>query len=248
MDELLRDRRAQALRLHRPRAAAGRARLCPAFSLPDLFGQQAAPAPSAKGAAKAKPKKLTQAQVSGLLAAIPPYFSQDVITADRRVATLAFGIRLMSLHQQQQLIERCARACTRPAGVSAQLVGLPVLAAKSGAQVASPLAAPGDAAGGPGGRRAGAADRLPRRSPPRARAARADRARQRLVGADPVRRARAAEPDVGHAGRARDRDLHRVQRAAVRAPPPGARWPATTRSRRCAAATGAPARPSPPRE
>ena len=81
----------------------------------------------------------------------------------------------------------------------------------------------------------------------RAHAARADRARDRLVGADPVRGARAAEPDVGHARRARDRDLDRVQRAAVRAPTPGAPARATTRSRRCGAATGARGRRSPPR-
>jgi hypothetical protein len=118
----------------------GRARLCPAFSLPDLFAQQpAAIAPAAKGKGAAKTPKLTQAQVSGLLEAIPPYFSQDVITADRRVATLAFGIRLMSLSQQQQLIDQMRSSLHPPAGVSAQLVGLPVLAAKSAAQVASPL-------------------------------------------------------------------------------------------------------------
>jgi hydrophobe/amphiphile efflux-3 (HAE3) family protein len=114
----------------------GRARLCPAFSLPDLFAQQAAATP-AKGAAKSA--KLTQAQVDGLLQAIPSYFSQDVITPDRRVATLAFGIRLMSLDQQQQLIDQMRASLHPPAGVSAQLVGLPVLAAKSAAEVSSPL-------------------------------------------------------------------------------------------------------------
>ncbi len=117
----------------------GRARLCPAFSLPDLFAQQPAVAPTGKGKAAAKAPKLTQAQVSGLLAAIPPYFSQDVITSDRRVATLAFGIRLMSLARQQQLIDQMRSSLHPPPGVSAQLVGLPVLAAKSAAQVASPL-------------------------------------------------------------------------------------------------------------
>jgi len=131
----------------------GKARLCPAFSLPDLFstqgataGQIAPAAPvksgksgkSGKPAKAAKPAKLTQAQVTGLLDAIPPYFSQDVITPDRRVATLAFGIRLLSLTQQQQLIEGMRASLHPPAGVSAQLVGLPVLAAQSGTDVASP--------------------------------------------------------------------------------------------------------------
>jgi hydrophobe/amphiphile efflux-3 (HAE3) family protein len=113
----------------------GVARLCPAFSLPDLFGGQAStitPAP------RGGQKRLSQAQISGLLSAIPPYFSQDVITADGRVATLAFGIRLMGLAEQQQLIDGMRSRLHPPAGVSAQLVGLPVLAAKSGAAVASP--------------------------------------------------------------------------------------------------------------
>jgi len=108
----------------------GKARLCPAFSLTDLFQGQASPT--------AAPVKLTTADVSGLLSVIPPYFSQDVITANRRVATLAFGIRLMGLQQQEQLIDAMRSSLHPPAGVSAQLVGLPVLAAKSGAQVASP--------------------------------------------------------------------------------------------------------------
>jgi hydrophobe/amphiphile efflux-3 (HAE3) family protein len=109
----------------------GSARLCPAFSLPDLFAGGA-------GGASRGAQRLTQAEVDGLLGAIPPYFSQDVISADRRVATLAFGIRLMGLDQQQRLIEGMRSSLHPPPGVSASLVGLPVLAAKSGAQVASP--------------------------------------------------------------------------------------------------------------
>ncbi|HEU0250373.1 MAG TPA: MMPL family transporter, partial [Solirubrobacteraceae bacterium] len=104
-----------------------KAQLCPAFSLPDLFQTEAG-----------SDAKLSQRQVSGLLAAVPSYFSQDVITPDRRVATLAFGIRLMSLQQQQAVIERMRSSLHPPAGVSANLVGLSVLAAQAGAQVASP--------------------------------------------------------------------------------------------------------------
>jgi len=109
----------------------GQARLCPAFSLPDLF--------AGTTTSKSKSKsKLKQADVDGLLDAIPPYFSQDVITPDRRAATLAFGIRLMSLTEQQRVIEAMRSSLHPPAGIAAQLVGLPVLAAQSGAQVASP--------------------------------------------------------------------------------------------------------------
>jgi uncharacterized protein len=106
-----------------------KARLCPAFSLPDLFQQKT----GASGA-----PKLTQNEIDGLLAAIPAYFSKDVITPDRRQATLAFGIRLMGLDQQQRLIEQMRASLHPPPGVSASLVGLPVLAAQSGSQVADP--------------------------------------------------------------------------------------------------------------
>lgn len=106
----------------------GRARLCPAFSLPDLF----------KGFDEAsEPTKLTAAEVSGLLAALPPYFSQDVITASRRFASLAFGVRLMPLREQQRMIEAMRSSLKPPAGVHAQLVGLPVLAAQASAAVGS---------------------------------------------------------------------------------------------------------------
>jgi hydrophobe/amphiphile efflux-3 (HAE3) family protein len=104
----------------------GKARLCPAFSLPDLFGRERAKS------------KLSGAEVNGLLNAIPPYFSQAVIAPGRRLASLAFGIKLMSLDEQQRVIEAMRASLHPPAGVSARLVGLSVLAAQANAQVASP--------------------------------------------------------------------------------------------------------------
>jgi predicted RND superfamily exporter protein len=133
-----------------PTRGCGKAQLCPAFSLPTLFqgglagsptvgGPNGSPtAPTGHAGKESKSAKLTRAQVSGLLGAIPSYFSQNVITADRRVATLAFGIRLMPLDEQQRVIEAMRASLHPPRGVSARLVGLPVLAAQSGAQVASP--------------------------------------------------------------------------------------------------------------
>ena len=47
---------------------------------------------------------------------MPPYFSQAVITADRRTANLAFGIRLMPLDEQHAVIERMRAALDPPAG------------------------------------------------------------------------------------------------------------------------------------
>jgi hydrophobe/amphiphile efflux-3 (HAE3) family protein len=101
----------------------GRAQLCPAFSLPDIFsGGQSA----------------TKQQIDALLDAVPAYFSQGVITRDRRTATLAFGIRLMPLDRQDEVIRGMRDALHPPAGIDAELAGLPVLAAEANAAVSSP--------------------------------------------------------------------------------------------------------------
>jgi hydrophobe/amphiphile efflux-3 (HAE3) family protein len=101
----------------------GKAELCPAFSLPDLF----------KGGGAPK----TETQVRDLLGQLPPYFSQAVITSDHRTATLAFGIRLMPLDQQERVVEEMRARLRPPAGVRAQLAGLPVLTAEANAKVSS---------------------------------------------------------------------------------------------------------------
>ena len=102
----------------------GKADLCPALSLPDLFqGRDAA---------------ADRERIEGLLDAVPPYFSQAVISSDRRTANLAFGIRLMPLDEQHEAIERIRAALDPPAGVTARVAGLPVLAAEANAALASP--------------------------------------------------------------------------------------------------------------
>jgi hydrophobe/amphiphile efflux-3 (HAE3) family protein len=101
----------------------GKVELCPAFSLPDLF--------------RSGLKGQTQESVSALLDAVPPYFSQGVLTADRKTATLAFGVKLMPLERQQQVIERMKQELDPPAGVRVQVAGLPVLAAQANADVSS---------------------------------------------------------------------------------------------------------------
>jgi hydrophobe/amphiphile efflux-3 (HAE3) family protein len=106
------------------------ARLCPALSLPDLFcsGTQASSG-SCGG--------LTTSAISGLLKAVPSYFSQAVITGNHREATLAFGIRLMPLSRQQQVVDYMRAQLHPPPGVSAALAGLPVLAAQADASLSS---------------------------------------------------------------------------------------------------------------
>jgi uncharacterized protein len=108
-----------------PENGCGKAALCPALSLPDLFqGRDAA---------------ADRERIEALLDAVPPYFSRAVITADRRTANLAFGIRLMPLDQQHEAIERIRAALERtPPGVTARVAGLPVLAAEANAALASP--------------------------------------------------------------------------------------------------------------
>ena len=56
------------------------------------------------------------ADVEALLDAVPPYFSQAVITPDQTAATLAFGIRLMPLDEQQRVIETMRDELTRRRG------------------------------------------------------------------------------------------------------------------------------------
>jgi predicted RND superfamily exporter protein len=107
-----------------------RATLCPALSLPDLFC-------SGAQVARGSCPSLTTGTIMGFLRAVPSYFSQAVITQDRREATLAFGIRLMPLSRQQRVIDYMRSQLHPPPGVSAQLAGLPVLAAQADASLSS---------------------------------------------------------------------------------------------------------------
>jgi hydrophobe/amphiphile efflux-3 (HAE3) family protein len=106
------------------RRGCGRSDLCPAFSLPDLFTTKASIA--------------SRARIEGLLDAVPAYFSQNVISPDRRTATLAFGIRFMPLERQLEVLREMERELDPPAGVRARLAGLTVLAAQANDRIASP--------------------------------------------------------------------------------------------------------------
>jgi hydrophobe/amphiphile efflux-3 (HAE3) family protein len=96
--------------------------LCPALSLPDLF------ATAGSG----------REQVRELLDTVPPYLSQGVVTADRRTANLAFGIRLMPLDRQKEVVDDIKERLDPPPGVEAAVVGLPVLAAEANGALSSP--------------------------------------------------------------------------------------------------------------
>ena len=106
----------------------GKATLCPALSLPDLFST------GSQGTTQAPP---STSDINTLLKAVPGYFSQAVITPDHREAALAFGIRLMPLARQEKVIDYMRSQLHPPPGVSAQLAGIPVLAAEANAALSS---------------------------------------------------------------------------------------------------------------
>ncbi|MEA2423757.1 MAG: uncharacterized protein QOH13_167, partial [Thermoleophilaceae bacterium] len=105
-----------------PPGRKGPPELFPALSLPDLFRSTDIG---------------NQQQVRALLDAVPPYFSQAVISPDRRTANLAFGIRLMPLDQQKRVIDDLRARLKPPPGVTAGLAGLPVLAADANHELSS---------------------------------------------------------------------------------------------------------------
>src|SRR2546430_1935558 len=51
----------------------------------------------------------------------PPYFSQAVISSDRRTANLAFGIRLQGLDKQKGIVDDIRKTLHPPPGVSAEV-------------------------------------------------------------------------------------------------------------------------------
>ena len=102
--------------------------LCPSIALPDLFGGEG--------------EVPDQARIRRTLALLPPYFSQAVINSDPETgelgdtAVIAFGIKVMPFDEQKELIDAIRAEIDPPgtgddppAGVSADVVGLPVLAA-----------------------------------------------------------------------------------------------------------------------
>jgi hydrophobe/amphiphile efflux-3 (HAE3) family protein len=109
-------------------------RLCPAISLPDLFGGDAAP---------------TQERIRGVLELLPAYFSQAVVETDPETgaigntAVLSFGIKVMPFDEQKELIDAVRNEIDPPGsgrpptGVDVEVVGLPVLVADANSKLSS---------------------------------------------------------------------------------------------------------------
>jgi uncharacterized protein len=111
--------------------------LCPSVSLPDLFTEAAG-------------DDLSRERIQGVLDLLPAYFSQAVISRDPETgelgntAVIAFGIKVMPFDQQKRLIDSIREEIDPPgtendppAGVDAEVVGLPVLAADANSALES---------------------------------------------------------------------------------------------------------------
>jgi uncharacterized protein len=113
------------------------AQLCPSVALPDLFQSQGG-------------EQLSQERIQGVLDLVPAYFSQAVISRDPdsgepgNTAVIAFGIKVMPFDEQKRLIDSIRNEIDPPgtendppAGVDAEVVGLPVLAADANSALES---------------------------------------------------------------------------------------------------------------
>ncbi|MBA2522558.1 MAG: MMPL family transporter [Solirubrobacterales bacterium] len=107
-----------------PNCRAAGTELCPGPALSDLFDLSSGEAPSPE-------------RVAAVLKAVPPYFSQAILsrTADGDVASLSFLIPVMPLDEQEALIDDIRSELDPPAGISAEVVGLPVLAADANSEL-----------------------------------------------------------------------------------------------------------------
>jgi predicted RND superfamily exporter protein len=90
------------------------AELCPAVALADLFGAG---------------RERSRAQTRKLLDELPRYFTQGVVSRDRRTGNISFLMRHMSIDRQRDMIADLRRQIDPPAGVHAELAGGTLLAA-----------------------------------------------------------------------------------------------------------------------
>lgn len=87
------------------------AELCPASSLTSLLGEV--------------PKSNQQA--TRLVSALPPSFTQGILSPDHRSTIMSFGLRTMSEGKQNAVVRDLGRQLDPPAGVTAALAGRPAL-------------------------------------------------------------------------------------------------------------------------
>ena len=92
--------------------------LCPGPALSDLFDL-------------GNGQPLDASRVDAVLAAVPPYFSQEILSRSPEgdVANVSFLIPVLPLDEQEALIGDIRSSLDPPEGVSAEVTGLPVLTA-----------------------------------------------------------------------------------------------------------------------
>ena len=108
-----------------PDCRADGTELCPGPALSDLLPAD---------------QEVTQGRIDSILGIIPPYFLQAILSrpkGEEEVANVSFLIPVMSLDEQKQLIDSIRGEIDPPAGLSAEVVGLPVLAADANDELSS---------------------------------------------------------------------------------------------------------------
>ena len=202
-----------------PSCRAPGTEICPETSLPDFLYGDRNGTPS-------------EARIKADLRLLPEYVSQAIVTRDPstgkpgNTGVITFGIRVMPFDQQERLIDDIraqidppGSADGPPPGVTAQVLGLPVLAADANSSLSGSRYLVTIAGLLAVALVLGAVYRSASRA---------------LVPLVPIVLATGwsslvlwvtgvpPQPDVGHARCARDRDRHRVQRPALRPLPRGA--------------------------
>jgi len=94
-------------------ASCSGAKICSGSSLADLFNQPRA--------------KITDAEVDETVDLLPKYFASAFIDQKKGVARVSFTLASMSLNEQTELVSELEKRLNPPAGVTAQLAGLPVI-------------------------------------------------------------------------------------------------------------------------
>jgi predicted RND superfamily exporter protein len=88
------------------------AELCPALALTNVFGGG---------------PPTTERQAGATLRTLPMYFRRNVITPDRRSASIGFVLSKMSPERREKVIDDMRAQLDPPAGVTARLAGQPVI-------------------------------------------------------------------------------------------------------------------------
>jgi uncharacterized protein len=97
--------------------------LCPGPALPDLLRSDAEP---------------SQERIDAVLSVVPDYFLQAILSrpdGEDEIANISFLIPVMPLDEQKALIDEIRADIDPPPGLTAEVVGLPVLAADANSEL-----------------------------------------------------------------------------------------------------------------